>query len=155
YASVRVAKNLGVSLGPPLGGLLLIGGHWPRLFAGVFVLACLAWALAFRFLPRGGRYAPVAPPERSSLEVIRRDRRFLLVVRAMSLASMTYVAFDSLLAISLVRSHGFSPAAWGFIVVINPILVTFVQLRLTRAVARVPAPLKLAVAMPLMGLPFA
>jgi predicted MFS family arabinose efflux permease len=155
YASVRVAKNLGVSLGPPLGGLLLIGGHWPRLFAGVFVLACLAWALAFRYLPRGGRYAPPSPPERSSLEVIRRDRRFLLFVGAMSLASMTYVAFDSLLAISLVRSHGVSPAAWGFVVVINPILVTFVQLRLTRAVRRVPAPLKLAVAMPLMGLPFA
>ena len=37
---------------------------------------------------------------------------------------------------------------------INPLLVTFAQLRLTRAVARVPAPLKLAVAMPLMGLPF-
>jgi predicted MFS family arabinose efflux permease len=27
YASVRVASNLGVVCGPPVGGLLLIGGH--------------------------------------------------------------------------------------------------------------------------------
>jgi dipeptide/tripeptide permease len=78
----------------------------------------------------------------------------LLFVGAMTLASRTYVAFDALLAISLVDAHGFSPATWGFIVVINPILVTFVQLRLTRAVAGVSAPVKLAIAMPLMGVPF-
>ena len=28
YASVRVAANLGVTIGPPIGGLLLIGGNW-------------------------------------------------------------------------------------------------------------------------------
>ena len=28
YSAVRVAANLGVTIGPPLGGLLLIGGHW-------------------------------------------------------------------------------------------------------------------------------
>ncbi|HEY6961240.1 MAG TPA: MFS transporter, partial [Gaiellaceae bacterium] len=31
YASVRVASNLGVTIGPPIGGLLLIGGHWSHL----------------------------------------------------------------------------------------------------------------------------
>ncbi len=50
---------------------------------------------------------------------------------------MTYVAFDSLLPISLATSHGIAPAAWGFLVIINAGLVTFGQLRLTRAVARV------------------
>jgi predicted MFS family arabinose efflux permease len=154
YAAVRVAKNLGVSFGPVLGGVLLIGDSWSRLFLGVFVLSAVAWALAFRFLPRAGRFMPDAPPQRGSFAVVRRDHAFLLFVGAMALASMTYVAFDALLAISLVDSHGFSPATWGFIVVINPILVTLVQLRLTRAVAGVPAPVKLAVAMPLMGVPF-
>lgn len=154
YAAVRVAKNLGVSFGPPLGGLLLLGTAWPRLFGGVAVLSALAWVLAWRLLPAKGRYAPDAPPERSSFAVVRRDRPFLVFHGAMSLASMTYVAFDSLLAISLVRSHGVAPATWGFLVVVNPILVTLVQLRLTRVTARIPASIKLAVAMPLMGLPF-
>jgi predicted MFS family arabinose efflux permease len=154
YAAVRVAKNLGVSFGPPLGGLLLLGGAWSRLFLGVFVLGTVAWAIAVRYLPSGGRYAPESPPERGSLAIIRKDRAFLLFLGAMALAWMTYVAFDSLLAISLVDSHGYSPATWGFIVVINPILVTFVQLRLTRAVAHISPALKLAVAMPMMGVPF-
>ena len=102
------------------------------------MLAALAWVLAWRFLPSGRRLRRrTSPPERGSFAVVRRDHAFLLFVGAMALASMTYVAFDSLLAISLVDSHGFSPATWGFIVVINPILVTLVQLRLTRAVARV------------------
>jgi dipeptide/tripeptide permease len=43
---------------------------------------------------------------------------------------------------------------WGFLVIANPILVTLLQLRLTRAVSGVPAAVKLGVAMPMMGLPF-
>ena len=38
YSAVRVAANLGVTIGPPLGGLLLIGGHWRHLWIGVLPL---------------------------------------------------------------------------------------------------------------------
>ena len=139
YAGVRVAKNLGVSFGPVLGGLLLLGEDWSRLFRGVFVRR--GRRVGGRLpVPAVGRQvrAGRAARARARSRVVRRDHAFLLFVGAMALASMTYVAFDSLLAISLVDSHGFSPATWGFIVVINPILVTLVQLRLTRAVAGVP-----------------
>ena len=44
--------------------------------------------------------------------------------------------------------------AWGFLLVVNPILVTFFQLRLTRRVAGIPAARRWVVAMLLMGLPF-
>lgn len=154
YAAFRVASNLGVSFGPLLGGLLLLGRSWPHLFAGVAVLAAGAWIVAFRFIPAGGRYKPEGAPERGSFAVVRRDRVFLVFVAAMTLASMTYVAFDALLPISLVVSHGLAPSTWGFLVVINPLFVAFVQLRLIRRTARVPAAVKLGLAMPLMGLPF-
>ena len=59
YASVRVAANLGVTIGPPLGGLLLIGGNW---HAPLARRRCrsrpLAYAIAWRYIPRGGAYAP-------------------------------------------------------------------------------------------------
>jgi MFS family permease len=58
------------------------------------------------------------------------------------------------LPISLVESHGYSTSTWGFLLVINPFLVTFFQLRLTERVSAVPAAVKLAVGLPLMGLPF-
>jgi MFS family permease len=154
YSGVRVAQNLGVSFGPILGGILLLGNSWSHLFAGMFVLAASVSALAFRFIPSRGRYTPESAPTRGSFAVVRRDRAFLLFMGSSVLAAMTYVAFDVLLPISLVSSHGIAPSTWGFLVVVNPILVTLVQLRLTRATANISASVKLAVAMPLMGLPF-
>lgn len=62
YAAVRVAANLGVVAGPPVGGLLLVLGSWPALFPTVAVLAAIAWVVAFRFLPRRGAFAPEARP---------------------------------------------------------------------------------------------
>src|SRR5262249_12670164 len=70
YASVRVAANFGVTLGPPIGGLLLLGQNWDRFFLGVTPLAIVAFAIAWRYIPRGGKYAPTGPPERGSLGVI-------------------------------------------------------------------------------------
>jgi predicted MFS family arabinose efflux permease len=154
YAAVRVAHNLGIAIGPPIGGLLLVGGHWPRLFAGTFVLAAVASVIAFRFIPRGGAYAPEGPPQRGSIAVILRDSPFLLFMLSSVFATMTYVAFETLLPISVTTTHHLAPAAWGFLMVLNPLFVTVFQLRLTRATRAVPASLKLGVALPMMGVPF-
>jgi predicted MFS family arabinose efflux permease len=154
YAAVRVASNLGVSIGPPLGGLMLIGGNWSRLFVGVSVMSVLGFAVAYRYIPRRGRYAPDTPPERGSFRAIVRDHPFLVFMGSSVLATMTYVAYETLLPISLATSHGIAPSTWGFLVIVNPIFVTLVQLRLTRAVSGISSAVKLGVAIPLMGLPF-
>lgn len=70
------------------------------------------------------------------------------------LAFLVYVAFETVLPISLVDSHGLSPSTWGFLVIINPATVTLFQLRVTRRAAGVPPAPKLVAAMLLMGLPF-
>jgi predicted MFS family arabinose efflux permease len=154
YASVRVASNLGVTIGPPLGGLLLIGGHWNHLWLGTLALGAAGFAIAFRYIPRGGAYAPEGPPERGSFGVIMRDSPFLLFMVASVFATMTYIATETLLPISLTTTHHLAPAAWGLLMVLNPLAVTVFQLRLTRWAAPIPASLKLGVAMPLMGVPF-
>jgi dipeptide/tripeptide permease len=51
-------------------------------------------------------------------------------------------------------THHLAPAAWGFLMIVNPLFVTLFQLRLTRATRSVPASLKLGVALPMMGVPF-
>ena len=154
YAAVRVAANLGITCGPPLGGLLLLIGGWNALFLGAACFSALSLLLAFLFLPKRGAYAPEEPPSRGSFGVIVRDRPFLLFVISAVFAWLVYVAFETVLPISLVESHGYSTSTWGFLVIVNPALVTFFQLRLTERVASVPAATKLAVGLPLMGLPF-
>jgi predicted MFS family arabinose efflux permease len=154
YASVRVASNLGVTIGPPLGGLLLIGGDWTHLWIGTLVLSLVGFGIAFRYIPRGGAYAPAGPPQRGSFGVIIRDTPFLLFMLASVFATMTYIATETLLPISLTTTHHLAPAAWGALMILNPLAVTVFQLRLTRWTSPVPASLKLGVAMPLMGVPF-
>ena len=154
YSAVRVAANLGVTIGPPLGGLLLIGGNWQHLWLGVLPLAALAYGIAWRYIPRGGAYAPSGPPQRSSFRVIVRDHPFLLFMLSSVFATMTYVANETLLPISVTTTHNLAPAAWGLLMIVNPLLVTVFQLRLTRWTSSVPASLKLGLAMPMMGVPF-
>jgi predicted MFS family arabinose efflux permease len=154
YASVRVAANLGVTIGPPIGGLLLIGGQWNHLWLGTLVLSTCGFLVAWRFIPRRGAYAPEGPPERGSFKVIIRDSPFLLFMLSSVFATMTYVATETLLPISVTTTHHLAPAAWGVLMIVNPLLVTVFQLRLTRWTASVPAWTKLGVAMPLMGVPF-
>ena len=154
YAAVRVASNLGVTFGPPLGGLLLLLGSWNALFIGAAAFSAVGFALAVLFLPARGAYAPEEPPSRGSFGVIARDRPFLLFLVSAAFAWLVYVAFETVLPISLVSSHGYSSSTWGFLVVLNPFLVTFFQLRLTQWVSAVPAAVKLGVGLPLMGLPF-
>jgi len=154
YASVRVASNLGVTIGPVLGGALLVGGHWPHLWAGTAVLSAAGFAVAVRYIPRGGAYAPEGPPQRGSFGVIIRDTPFLFFMLASMFATMTYVATETLLPISVTTSHHLAPAAWGLLMILNPLFVTVFQLRLTRWTAGIPAAIKLGVAMPLMGVPF-
>jgi predicted MFS family arabinose efflux permease len=154
YASVRVANNLGISIGPAIGALLLIDQNWTRLFLSATFMAVIGLYIAWRWIPRQGPYKPETVRERGSFTAIRDDRVFLVFLGSAVLATMTYVAFETLLPISLVQSHGLQPSAWGFLLVINPILVTLLQLRLTRATASIRASTKLAIALPLMGAPF-
>ena len=154
YASVRVAANLGVVAGPPIGGLLLLLGSWSALFPTVATLSAAAWVIAYRFLPHRGAYSPEGPPERGSLRVIVADRPFLLFLGSAVFAWLVYVAYEVVLPVSIVDGFGYQPAVWGFLVWINPLLVTLFQLRLTRATAGVPAAPKLVVALLVMGLPY-
>lgn len=154
FAATRVASNLGVTFGPPVGGLLLLIGSWNALFIGAAAFSAVGFLLAVLYLPQRGSYAPDEPPSRGSFGVIARDRPFLLFMVSAAFAWLVYVAFETVLPISLVSSHGYSSSTWGFLVIVNPLLVTFFQLRLTRWVRSVPAAVKLAVGLPLMGLPF-
>ncbi len=153
FATARVVANLGFVGGPPVGALLLLGG-WPVLFAGTAALATVAFGVGLRLLPSRGEHAPERPPERASWHVILRDRRFAMVFAAGCLAAVVYLSYETLLPISVTDTHGVDPSVWGAILIINPLLVTVLQLRVTTWSARIPDGRKLAIGMLLMGLPF-
>ncbi|HEX6699291.1 MAG TPA: MFS transporter, partial [Gaiellaceae bacterium] len=158
YAAMRVATNLGFVTGPPLGGLLLIGTHWPRFFAAVALVGLASAAVALTSLPRGRPAMEAAgeatTPAAGGFRAIVGDRAFLLLLASTLLGFVVYVAYEAVLPIAAVSSFGLAPATWGLLVIINPVLVTVLQMRLTRGAERFPAAPRLALSMLLMGLPF-
>lgn len=154
YASVRVIQNFGVVLGPPLGATLLLGENWDRLFLAASFVGFLPFLLALKFIPKRGKYTPERAEQRERFTRIVRDRIFLLFFVSGAFSTLTYVAYETVLPISLSDTHGIAPSTWGYLVALNPLMVTLFQLRITARVAHVPASIKLSTAILLMGLPF-
>jgi MFS family permease len=154
YASVRVAANGGVVIGPPIAAVLLGVGGWSLLFVCVSAASAAAWLAAYWFLPHRGEYAPESAPERSALGVILGDRPYLLFLGSAVFAWVVYAAYEVVLPVAIVNGFGYNRSVWGALVWINPFLVALLQIRLTSATARVAPAIRLTAAMLIMGLPF-
>ena len=133
YAALRVAANMGVVLGPPIGGLLLArlvehAVRRRRLPVGHLVGARVAADPA-----RAAGTRRSGARSRSAISVVFRDRPFMALLGGAVLAWMVYVGFELLLPISVVQHHGIDRSLWGVIAIVNPLLVALLQLRVTNA----------------------
>jgi MFS family permease len=152
YASMRVVSNLALVCGPAVAGLLIGTAGWTGFLVVDAALGALAAAAAALLLPAGTRRREER--ERTSVTAALRDRPFVVFLGSSVLAWIVYVGYESALPIVATTEYGVSPTTWGLLLAVNPLLVTLCQLRLTRAVAGASAALKLAVALPTMGLSF-
>ncbi len=159
FAVMRTVFNVGASVGPPLGAALVLVG-WPAVWAGSLALALAALRLA-RGLPAGTR--PPAGRGGAAAAALWRGRRprawmpstaLACALAASVLAWTVYHGFEVLLPVSLTQVHGYPPAAWGLLFLVNPIAVVLLQVRLVRWTAAIPRPVRLAAAMLLMGVSF-
>lgn len=153
YAALRVAANMGVVLGPPIGGLLL-AGSWNTLFVGAACLSAISWVLAWKLIPARGRYTPERSEQSERISVVFHDRSFMTLLGGGVLAWMVYVGFELLLPISVVEHHGIDRSLWGAIAVVNPLLVALLQLRVTNAALGFTPATRMVASMMLMGPPF-
>jgi predicted MFS family arabinose efflux permease len=152
YATVRVATNLGILVGPPLGALLVYLAGWKAFLLGIAALGLIGAALTIVLLPASARRATSVPT--GSLRSVLRDRPFTLLLVSTLFAFTDYCGYETVLPVIAVSAYGLAPSTWGLLVVISPVLVVLCQLRLTRAAARIPAAPRLAAATLLMGVPF-
>jgi predicted MFS family arabinose efflux permease len=154
YATVRVASNLGVFAGPPLAALLIHLGGWTAFLLGIAAGGIVGAAVTAAFLPRTGGRATHDDRDRGSLRLVLRDRPFVLLLVSTLFAFTVYCGYETVLPVIAVSTYGVAPSVWGLLVVISPLLVILLQLRVTRAGALIPAAMRLALSIALMGLPF-
>lgn len=139
-ALVRLAVNLGMSLGPAVGGLLAEYDYrW--LFVGDGVTCWLAALALFLFFRKRPRKLPVATSEEESgdsavLPAVPRsafrDLPFLALMGLVFLLSATFFQIIGALPIYLQEGYGLSEKRIGLLLGFNALLIVLVEMFLVR-----------------------
>ena len=110
FSANRVIENVGATVAPVLGSVLILAGWWA--LHVVIVLTYVVTILSrFRLPALRGDSDEAEAPSGNALSPLRDGRLRVFLLGAVACGA-TYGAFEILLPISLTRDHGFAPALW-------------------------------------------
>jgi MFS family permease len=128
-AAFRLSMNMGMSIGPPVGGLLA-AWSFPALFfvngsAALAAFGLVAWGLP----PRGDR-RPNPASIGSMFRAMGRDRRLLAFCLGFALLWGGFVLEFAPLSVHIVQGLGHSPRLYGGLVALNTVLIVLFEVPL-------------------------
>ncbi len=132
YGLLRLAVNLGFSVGPVFGGLLIAGLGYQWLFI-VNGFSCLFAAVAFRLLLPPGRLekGEEEPDENEVLaDSAYRNVPFLIFVFFLMMGGVAFMQFFSTLPVYLQQELHYSEAQIGLLVALNGLMIVFMEMPL-------------------------
>ncbi len=141
YALNRLAINLGMSIGPALGGFLaavsframFVVDAVTTLISGV-VLSLSTWRS-----PTGGASSEYDPSnQHTDARSLLRDRRLMIFLGAAFLVGIVFYQHESSLPLYMVQYLNLSPAFYGTLFTINTLLIVALEVPLNRATAHWP-----------------
>ena len=158
FAVYRLAANLGMSIGPAVGGLLATVS-FAALFLVDGVTTLAAWAVL-----QWSRW-PVSEPAHHPAHLghpasaarpggLLADRAFLWLLASMVPVVMVFFQFQSSLPLFLVRDLHFSESAYGLLFTINTLMVVGLEIPINTATAHWPHRVTLALGALLCGTGF-
>ncbi len=153
FAGYRIAINAGFAFGPAVAGWLAEHSFF-WLFVGDAATSIAFGLITFFALPAGLRLTAaqrVSWPE--SLQVIRRDTRFLRVLAASFLVGMVFMQMSTTFGLEVER-HGHPKTVFGWVLSWNGILIVLCELPLTLWTRRFPTLTMMALGYLLCGLGF-
>lgn len=153
FAVYRIAVNLGVAVGPAMGGLLA-DRSFTLLFAVDAATSALFGVIALVALPAVSLHAEAELERRSSWPVIRADRGFVMFLLASLLGGAVFMQFNGALPLQ-VRALGFSNSTYGLMMSINGAIVLLCELPLTSITRTHSARRVMALGLVLIGVGFA
>ena len=132
FALLRMAINLGMGIGPAIGGFL-VEVSFPALFwvdGGTSILAgLLLLLLPVRALAKHAEGGGAPAPSRGAL----RDGRLVFVLFSMLPVMVVFFQFSAALPLYLVRDLGFRESIYGLVFTINTALIVLLEVRLNLA----------------------
>ncbi len=146
YALQRIAMNVGVAIGPAIGGFIAT-----RSYTLSFLLAAFSFAILILptlFLIRETR--PETPLEREGGERmgygrVLRDLPFLGFAGTFALMNLAYAQMLIYLPVYIKENYGIPESGYGFILATNALMVVLFQFAVTRVTERYPRLLVMAV----------
>ena len=136
YALLRMISNLGVAVGPSIGGFVTAISYGLAFSIAAAASACFALLILFfvgETIPHpeegGGQVASGYGP-------VLRDRPFLALVAMLTLANMAYALMTTLLPVYAKEGFGVAESRYGFIMATNAIMVVLFQYGVTRVTRR-------------------
>jgi MFS family permease len=143
FALIRLAINLGMSVGPAAGGF--IAAHSFQSIFFVNAVASLAAGLFLVVVPMKGaahiRHTAAGSDDarsRVSGTAVLADRRLLIFLFATFLASAVFFQHEGALPLFLVQDLHLSTAFYGMLFTINTLLIVFLEVPLNAATAHWP-----------------
>ncbi|MEW5853251.1 MAG: MFS transporter [Myxococcota bacterium] len=135
FALNRLAVNLGMSLGPALGGFLAtVSFTW--LFVGNGISSLLAGVIVFAFL-RGPRVERKVTTEKATSPTggAWKDLRFLAFLLSMVPVAVVFFQHEAALPVYLVRHLGMSEAIYGSMFTVNTVLIVLLEVGVNAAMS--------------------
>lgn len=136
YSILRLGNNLGVALGPALGGFLsAISYKISFTTAGIGIVACglLVTVFSIETIP-ARKPETVAPGQKGGYARIFHDSQFMGLIGSYSLNRICSSTLWMLLAVYAKQNFGISERLYGFIPTTNALMVIFFQLLVTSKV---------------------
>jgi predicted MFS family arabinose efflux permease len=156
----RLAINLGMSIGPAIGGFLAVVS-FPMLFVVDGLTSIAAAGLLTVLLAKTGiasrRVSPAPPPRRRSPfapSVAWSDRALMLFLATSVLVSIVFWQHDGAMALYLVRDLHYRESFFGALFVLNTLVIVAVEVPLNVAMAHWPMRLAIGVATMLVAIGF-
>lgn len=137
FALIRLAVNLGMSIGPAAGGFLA-AISFPALFwvdGGTSLLAGLLLLLAPATTTVPSAAEPSGPAPARPLSSALSDSRYLYFLAASLPVVVVFFQHVAALPLFLVRDLGRSPATFGLLFTLNTLLIVFLEVPLNLSMA--------------------
>ena len=152
FALYRLAINLGMGIGPAVGGVMA-ERSFAWLFIGDAATSVVFGLLALVALPAGIKHAGAKPHPKASVRLLMSDKGFLLFLFASFLGMLVYVQAHSTFPLHVV-AHGFSNTVYGLLLSLNGLMVVVIELPLSAVTRRFEPKKVMAAGMLLTGIGF-
>jgi MFS family permease len=155
YSLLRTSNNLGVAIGPAVGGVIASSSYSIAFYiaaAGMLLYSLLVSMFAVETLPAEARQLDEPKERFAGYDKVLRDRQFISFIGTITLTQVAAAMIWILLSVYAKENYGVPESLYGLIPTTNALMVVFLQYSTTQITKRYPPLLALASGSLLYGL---